>query len=189
MDLHLEAVLVNEFPILYSGASLPMDESLMCFGFECGNGWFKIIYDLSKKLEQYNSTHPDSPVVAMQVKEKYGALRFYAMGGCDATFDLIEEACKLTETICEECGKPGGANSNGWISTLCPYHREKFKIDHFVGSLWSTLRFIEKLKKDMENDELPSEKKAITIKQLSYHKNNVSSITKNLKKALKEASF
>ena len=30
---------------------LPMTESLMCFGFEHGDGWFDIIWELSEKIE------------------------------------------------------------------------------------------------------------------------------------------
>jgi hypothetical protein len=48
---NLDAKLVKEFPLLYSEAHLPPEKSNMCFGFQCGDGWYKLLYDLSNKLE------------------------------------------------------------------------------------------------------------------------------------------
>jgi hypothetical protein len=61
--------LIDHFPTLYAGVSKPLIESLMAFGFDCGDGWFELIKDLSEKLEPLG-------VEALQVKEKWGSLRF-----------------------------------------------------------------------------------------------------------------
>jgi len=62
-------------------------------------------------------------VVASQVKEKFGGLRFYYDGGDDCIRGMASMAESMSYRTCEECGAPGKANSHGWISTLCDTHR------------------------------------------------------------------
>ena len=99
------------FPRLYAGRDRPMTESLIPFGFECGDGWFDIIKRLSEKLEPLGA-------VAVQVKEKYGELAFYAMGS-DEAFDLIDAAEEESARTCENCGARGSLRGKVWVTTLC----------------------------------------------------------------------
>jgi hypothetical protein len=46
----------------------------MAWGFCCGDGWYSLISDLSYKIMQVDK---NKVVVADQVKEKFGGLRFY----------------------------------------------------------------------------------------------------------------
>lgn len=76
----------NLCPMLYSGRKLPPTESLMCFGFECGEGWLDLLEDLSIELEMLNNRiYPKYRcyIRACQVKEKFGTLRYY--------YDVITE--------------------------------------------------------------------------------------------------
>jgi len=95
----------------------------MAFGFECGDGWFELIYNLSKDIVAM-----DDHVQAAQVKEKFGGLRFYINGTRrPEVFDRINEAEQASYSVCELCGKPGKPYSDGWIQTLCPDCRRKKK--------------------------------------------------------------
>ena len=58
-------------------------------------------------------------VVAAQVKEKYGSLRFYTVGGDDEIQGMVRMAEAMSCRICEDCGKPGKQNEGGWIRTQC----------------------------------------------------------------------
>lgn len=108
-------LLVEKYPNLYQGYNnRDPRRNLMCFGFECGDGWFNIIDDLSAKLEPLG-------VVAVQVKEKFGTLRFYVGGATDEVFDMIDAAEKLSETTCEKCGNPGRLRTEGWMYTNCDW--------------------------------------------------------------------
>jgi len=112
------AYLIGRYPILYQGHEWPLTQNLMAFGFECGDGWFKIIDQLSADitlLDEKNGT----TTIAVQVKEKYGGLRFYVQSGSDAIYDLIEEAEALSLKTCEQCGEPGELRGVGWVSTMC----------------------------------------------------------------------
>lgn len=63
-------------------------------------------------------------VVAVQVKEKYGTLRFYYDGGDEYIRALTNMAESMSARTCEVCGAPGKRNSFGWIQTLCKTHAE-----------------------------------------------------------------
>ena len=113
-----EKLLTDTFPILYRDIHRPMIENLVLFGFECENGWFGIIWDLSEKLSSLNED-----ILAMQVKEKYGSLRFYISSGSNKAFDLIDEAETKSRSTCEICGKAGKIRRRGtWLKTLCDVH-------------------------------------------------------------------
>ncbi len=82
--------LYNDFPELYKQRSLPMSQTCMCWGFECNDTWFDLIYQLSKDLSAL-----DVIPEATQVKEKFGGLRFYTNSStyeAEALIDIAEEA-------------------------------------------------------------------------------------------------
>ena len=93
--------------------------SLMAFGFECGDGWFDLIYNLCKDIKSLNPSN----FVVLQVKEKFGGLRFYVGGGKENIWKLIDRAGQESCNICEKCGKPGDLKLlNGWYLTRCGKH-------------------------------------------------------------------
>jgi len=108
--------LIKDFPSLYRGADKPPTESLMCFGFECGDGWFNLIYELSRKISEHGTN-----CEVIQVKEKFGGLRFYVCNGTDKIFDLIDEYEDMSYKTCENCGSTDNVTQTktGWIKTLC----------------------------------------------------------------------
>lgn len=65
---------------------------------------------------------PIEQVVALQVKEKFGGLRFYVSGSDKYIRGMIYMAENLSLVTCEECGKPGRPRDGKWISTLCDEH-------------------------------------------------------------------
>lgn len=72
--------MMKEFPILYRQRKLPMTQTCMCWGIECGVGWYEPILGLSTALEAINvdlGKRWGFRIEAEQVKQKYGTLRFY----------------------------------------------------------------------------------------------------------------
>jgi hypothetical protein len=99
----------------------------------CENGWYELISKLSLVLEHHIKSLPEELAVhlyAVQVKQKFGHLRFYM----NATTPFIEGAIALAEEmsgcICEWCGQPGSLPKsqpkNGWILALCDDHRKEY---------------------------------------------------------------
>ena len=111
MKPELDHALVRDFPELYGDHGGNPQHTCMAFGFECGDGWEPLIRRLSEKI--------DGKTVAVQVKEKFGGLRFYVTGAPDEVFKAIHEAEAESFKTCEICGEPGEPNRCGWIKTLC----------------------------------------------------------------------
>lgn len=115
-----------------------MTETCMSFGIECPKGWYYILEQLCTELEYSNMDSVAKlgvAIVAEQVKEKFGTLRFYfnirnvdSNGKIDNEHqncklndvtdkivhdhlymfaqNLIDEAEHMTEDTCADCGEP-----------------------------------------------------------------------------------
>ena len=75
-----------------------------------------------EQKEKYGRGEGCKQVVAVQVKEKFGGLRFYYEGGDEHISGMVRMAEEWADHSCEECGKPGKSRSGGWIRTLCDEH-------------------------------------------------------------------
>ena len=112
-------------------------------GFSVGAGWWPIIEALSRQIqshidwaneqkEKYSRGNGCEQVVVVQVKEKFGGLRFYYNGGDDIVDGMVRMAESWAAHSCEECGAPGKRVGDGWIRTLCDFHiaeREALKTE------------------------------------------------------------
>lgn len=144
MKQELDNQLCEKYPAIFASRNSPMTETAMCWGFECGDGWFNILNQLCSNIQSHinwnnsrrekllkdnphNITVPDAvdQVVAEQIKEKFGTLRFYYKGGDEYISGLVAMAESMSGVTCEECGTPGSTSGPGWISTLCKEHREQ----------------------------------------------------------------
>lgn len=97
----------------------------MPFGFEHGDGWFDIVWRLCERLEPFVAQFERETGLkfeVIQVKEKYGGLRFCTNYWEEAVSSAIAEAEAESLTTCEECGKPGKPSRGGWIETRCEEH-------------------------------------------------------------------
>ena len=133
----LDLTLCEKYPKIFVDRHASMTETAMCWGFEHGDGWYQIIDSLcaniqhhidynNKNFEKGYTQYKQVPqVVATQVKEKFGTLRFYYDGGDDVIDGMVNMAESWSTVTCEECGTPGTQNSQGWIKTLCETHRQE----------------------------------------------------------------
>lgn len=133
MNKEKQVILKQNFPILFSflpnfkeNPNLSYTEMLdfsnrksIGLGIECGDGWFDLIYNLSEKLE---NLHQDLKVV--QIKEKFGTLRYYLEVDTEESIKLIQEAENSSGNICEICGKSGTLIGKGWAKARCEEHKE-----------------------------------------------------------------
>lgn len=99
-------------------------------GYWLPDGWADLVFKLHNDLLM---TDPDYKVV--QVKEKFGELRYYVEPGLsDAGKQLISEAETKSLSICQDCGKPGSLRGHGWVAILCDEHNDIDKTDRGYGS-------------------------------------------------------
>lgn len=116
--------LIEKYPTLFRQCALPMSESCMAFGIECGTGWYPTINFMSKALiKKYGDK-----IEYSQIKEKFGTLRVYVDILDDSidwkeVMNLISKYEVMSSKKCERCGKPASMrNVRGWFSTLCDEH-------------------------------------------------------------------
>jgi hypothetical protein len=62
----------------------------------------------------------------LQVKEKFGGLRFNVNHANDAIRQRIGTAADESFCTCEVCGQPGKLREDGWIKTLCDEHANAY---------------------------------------------------------------
>jgi hypothetical protein len=125
MSPDLDATLCAEFSLLYPVRRENMSRFPNLFGFETNDGWFRIIYELSAKLEDLIKRLPageQEEYYAAQVKEKFGGLRFYMNTETEEMSRVIREAEARSTVTCEVCGLPGRLRGRGWLKTLCEEH-------------------------------------------------------------------
>jgi len=188
----LDKQLCEKYPKIFKNRFADMRTTAMCWGFECGDGWYNILdrmcalmqwhidqnrkervrnYLHNRKIrelikdpkkirayaeKQYATYHESyreeyvnrlmleleveplkqmkkipykcGQIVASQVKEKFGTLRFYYDGGDvgDGYFRGVEAMAEAMSSVtCEECGAPGQLRGGGWIRCLCDTHATK----------------------------------------------------------------
>lgn len=82
----------------------------------------KYVDKMLENLESFILPVPDrcQQLVAIQVKEKFGTLRFYTSGGDSFTDGVKELAETMSAVTCEHCGYPGKIISDtGWYKCRC----------------------------------------------------------------------
>jgi hypothetical protein len=124
MRKELEQKLVERWPSWFNvnGSTY---ETRMSDGFAHGDGWFDIVWKLCEDLEPLLvAAEAGQPFEVLQVKQKFGSLRFYVSHRhrTDAILQRIQAAEVESLHTCEECGKPGTLRTIGWIRTMCDEH-------------------------------------------------------------------
>ncbi|GJH17344.1 hypothetical protein CBA19CS22_12400 [Caballeronia novacaledonica] len=90
--------------------------------FECGDGWYEIVEELSAELEAIATAGGANRLNVVQVKEKLSALRVYFDRPAPAAaIKLVDAAIERSRVTCELCGGPGELRRyrRGWLRTLC----------------------------------------------------------------------
>jgi len=133
MSPELAAKLRGDYPLIFAvmppleseDADVPVLPSpFAIWGFECGDGWCGLLDALCLSLQHATTKYGSPQVIASQVKEKFGGLRFYTCGHDAYQDGMIELAAAMSVRICEVCGNRGRIVRNGWIKTRCVEHEE-----------------------------------------------------------------
>ena len=150
MTTELELKLVEKYPAILKDYRGDKMKTCMHWGMECGDGWYDLLDDLLHKLD-FISKSSDTQVVADQIKEKFGTLRFYYStikveeSGVDPIVDkiisdIVHCAERRSAYTCEQTGKRGDLCSRGgWLRTLSRDEAVKdgyFPVDPQVADEW-----------------------------------------------------
>ena len=124
--------LIARFPWLRPNS---LEEDDYCFTYldDMPIGWYRtfgvqMCEEIQAVLEKYGVVDRYEIV---QVKEKYGGLRWYDYPPQECWKEIADITSKyehMSEYICCECGKPANWISEGWICPYCDDCKEKFEI-------------------------------------------------------------
>jgi hypothetical protein len=121
MKKELEQHLKDKFPQLYSA----IDD------FQCGDGWFDIINSLSIVILDHCANLPlelQNQIRAVQVKEKFGYLRYYTNHSTPFVDGAIALAECASTVSCEQCGQSAKLRMvTGLLFCACEKHFEEKK--------------------------------------------------------------
>jgi hypothetical protein len=150
MTKELELKLVEEFPKILRDYGGDMKHTCMYWGMSFDDGWFNILRDGLQKLQylcgSFSNDTRSVQIVATQIKEKFGSLRFYyLLEGANQIessifSDIIVSIEKEANRTCEITGKYGElCSKGGWLRTLC-YDKAKelgYKPrDKYTADMW-----------------------------------------------------
>lgn len=97
-------------------------------GFHAPEGWVPLLHSLCSIIEDHISRLPEeirAHIQCAQVKEKFGALRFYMTEDTPYIRGAIELAELMSYSLCETCGDKGKRRGGGYVLTLCDKHHEE----------------------------------------------------------------
>ena len=136
MRQELDAALCAKYPKMFVNRNKNMQETCMCWGFECGDGWYNILNQLLSQIqhhidwkqdrkERFNQGDGCIQVTLDQVKEKFGTLCINYSGGDDYIRGLVSMAQAMSGSTCEVCGNAGKFRGKSWFYTSCDEHNLK----------------------------------------------------------------
>jgi hypothetical protein len=87
MKQELDKLLCEKYPKMMVNRNKDMKETCMCWGFECGNGWFNILDQLMGNIQHH---------IDWKEKQRIGAIKYNEMAtqAKAGNFELFEEDMK-----------------------------------------------------------------------------------------------
>jgi hypothetical protein len=87
MKQELDKLLCEKYPKMMVNRTKPMMETCMCWGFECGDGWFNILDQLMGNIQHH---------IDWKEKQRAGAIKYNEMAtqAKAGNFELFEEDMK-----------------------------------------------------------------------------------------------
>ena len=104
MDSHKTNELYEKFPHLYRERTAPLESAKMGWGFQCEDGWYKIIYEMSKKIDKISTEGEFAPAITEVSRNKDGTLYVEARNLTPPVADIITSATEQSRLTCEFCG-------------------------------------------------------------------------------------
>ena len=87
MKLELDKLLCEKYPKMMVNRDKPMQETCMCWGFECGDGWFNILDQLMGNIQHH---------IDWKEKQRTSAMAYNLMAAQakEGNFDLFDDSMK-----------------------------------------------------------------------------------------------
>jgi len=152
MKKELQDKLYEKYPKIFKQKDDNMTTTCLCWGLECGDGWYWIIDNLCDSIQGYIDANKKEQMEATQVKEKFGSLSFYRSGGDRLIGGMIWLAEHMSYNTCELCGSTEDIiQTKGWIKIRCKKCLEKEKDISTKDSMSVHDMMFGKIDKEKEN--------------------------------------
>ena len=127
MSPELEQALYDRYPRIFACRDAPPSESSVGWGCMVGDGWHTLLDALCRELQRETDQRGAPQAVAVQVKEKFGGLRFRVREASLRQRVWIRRAENASMRTCEVCGQPGSSihGPEGGARTRCDQHRSR----------------------------------------------------------------
>ena len=122
MNNHKTNELYKKFPHLYRERQAPLESSGMGWGFQCEDGWYKIIYEMSKKIDKISKGGEFAPAISQVSKHEDGTLYVAVSNITPPVADIVTRATEQSRLTCELCSyspaflRDGASNLEGHIA-------------------------------------------------------------------------
>ena len=103
MDSQKTNELYEKFPHLYRERTAPLESSHMAWGFQCENGWYKIIYEMSKKIDKISTEGEHAPAISLVSRHEDGTLYVAVSNTTPPIADIVTRATEQSRLTCEFC--------------------------------------------------------------------------------------
>ena len=103
MDSQKTNELYEKFPHLYRERTAPLESSHMPWGFQCENGWYKIIYEMSKKIDKISTEGEHAPAISLVSRHEDGTLYVAVSNTTPPVADIVTRATEQSRLTCEFC--------------------------------------------------------------------------------------
>ena len=103
MDSHKTNELYEKFPHLYRERTAPLESSHMPWGFQCEDGWYKIIYEMSKKIAKISANGEHAPAISLVSRHEDGTLHVEVRNITPPIADIVTAATEQSRLTCEYC--------------------------------------------------------------------------------------
>jgi len=103
MDSQKTNELYEKFPHLYRERTAPLESSHMAWGFQCENGWYKIIYEMSKKIDKISTEGEHAPAISLVSRHEDGTLYVAVSNITPPVADIVTRATEQSRLTCEFC--------------------------------------------------------------------------------------
>ena len=118
--------LLKKYPKLFVQHKLPITQSAMGWLFQHGDGWCELLDCVCDWLSFQIKENNMPPVEFTTVKEKFGTLQIYYVGGNEETSSVISFVSWMSMKICENCGSVDDVQSTkGYITYFCKKCRKR----------------------------------------------------------------
>ena len=103
MNKHNTEKLYKKFSHLYRERAAPLDSSQMPWGFQCEDGWYKILYSMSNKIKKISSEGEFAPAISLVSRHKDGTLYVVVRNITPPVADIVTAAQEQSRLTCEYC--------------------------------------------------------------------------------------